>query len=85
MPIQWKMFTSSVKMRILKPEIDELNAKNFDTYNYSCSNNNCLNFNFFNQIKNNNVTLDISTNTNQFIIASHWLPSIVALTKIDPK
>ena len=27
MPIQWKMFTSSVKMRILKPEIDELNAK----------------------------------------------------------
>ncbi|MFM7667292.1 MAG: membrane protein insertase YidC, partial [Bacteroidota bacterium] len=27
MPIQWKMFASSVKMRILKPEIDELNAK----------------------------------------------------------
>jgi YidC/Oxa1 family membrane protein insertase len=27
MPIQWKMFVSSVKMRILKPEIDELNAK----------------------------------------------------------
>jgi YidC/Oxa1 family membrane protein insertase len=27
MPIQWKMFTSSVKMRILKPEIDELNSK----------------------------------------------------------
>ena len=27
MPIQWKMFTSSVKMRILKPEIDELNTK----------------------------------------------------------
>lgn len=27
MPVQWKMFTSSAKMRILKPEIDELNAK----------------------------------------------------------
>lgn len=27
MPIQWKMFTSSAKMKILKPEIDELNAK----------------------------------------------------------
>jgi YidC/Oxa1 family membrane protein insertase len=27
MPIQWKMFVSSVKMRILKPEVDELNAK----------------------------------------------------------
>jgi len=27
MPVQWKMFTSSVKMRILKPEIDELNAR----------------------------------------------------------
>jgi YidC/Oxa1 family membrane protein insertase len=27
MPVQWKMFVSSVKMRILKPEIDELNAK----------------------------------------------------------
>lgn len=27
MPVQWKMFTSSVKMRILKPEIDEINAK----------------------------------------------------------
>jgi YidC/Oxa1 family membrane protein insertase len=27
MPIQWKMFVSSVKMKILKPEIDELNAK----------------------------------------------------------
>lgn len=26
-PIQWKMYTSSAKMRILKPEIDELNAK----------------------------------------------------------
>lgn len=26
-PIQWKMFVSSAKMRILKPEIDELNAK----------------------------------------------------------
>jgi YidC/Oxa1 family membrane protein insertase len=26
-PIQWKMFVSSVKMKILKPEIDELNAK----------------------------------------------------------
>lgn len=27
MPVQWKMFTSSVKMRILKPEIDKINAK----------------------------------------------------------
>ena len=27
MPIQWKMYTSSAKMRILKPEIDELNKK----------------------------------------------------------
>ncbi len=27
MPVQWKMFVSSVKMRILKPEIDELNTK----------------------------------------------------------
>jgi YidC/Oxa1 family membrane protein insertase len=27
MPIQWKMYISSAKMRILKPEIDELNAK----------------------------------------------------------
>lgn len=27
MPIQWKMFVSSVKMRILKPEVDALNAK----------------------------------------------------------
>jgi YidC/Oxa1 family membrane protein insertase len=27
MPIQWKMYTSSAKMRILKPEVDELNAK----------------------------------------------------------
>lgn len=27
MPIQWKMFVSSAKMRILKPQIDELNAK----------------------------------------------------------
>jgi YidC/Oxa1 family membrane protein insertase len=27
MPVQWKMFISSVKMRILKPEIDDLNAK----------------------------------------------------------
>jgi YidC/Oxa1 family membrane protein insertase len=27
MPVQWKMFVSSVKMRILKPEIDDLNAK----------------------------------------------------------
>ncbi len=27
MPIQWKQFVSSAKMRILKPEIDELNAK----------------------------------------------------------
>lgn len=26
-PIQWKMYTSSAKMRILKPEIDELNKK----------------------------------------------------------
>jgi len=26
-PIQWKMFVSSVKMKILKPEIDELNSK----------------------------------------------------------
>ncbi|MDX1445595.1 membrane protein insertase YidC [Lishizhenia sp.] len=26
-PIQWKMFTSSAKMRILKPEIEELNKK----------------------------------------------------------
>lgn len=26
-PIQWKMYVSSAKMRILKPEIDELNAK----------------------------------------------------------
>lgn len=26
-PIQWKMFASSMKMRILKPEIDEINAK----------------------------------------------------------
>ncbi len=26
-PIQWKMFVSSAKMRILKPEIDELNTK----------------------------------------------------------
>lgn len=26
-PIQWKMFVSSAKMKILKPEIDELNAK----------------------------------------------------------
>lgn len=26
-PIQWKMFVSSIKMRILKPEIEELNAK----------------------------------------------------------
>jgi hypothetical protein len=43
--------------------IDELNTKNFDTYNYSCSGNNCLNFNLFNEIKNNNLTLDISTNT----------------------
>ncbi len=45
---------------------DEINTKIFDTYNTyndSCSNNNCLNFNLFNQIKNNNLTLDISTNT----------------------
>lgn len=27
MPIQWKMYTSSAKMRILKPEIDAINAK----------------------------------------------------------
>lgn len=27
MPVQWKMYVSSAKMRILKPEIDELNAK----------------------------------------------------------
>jgi len=27
MPVQWKMFLSSVKMRILKPEVDELNTK----------------------------------------------------------
>lgn len=27
MPIQWKMYVSSAKMRILKPEVDELNAK----------------------------------------------------------
>jgi YidC/Oxa1 family membrane protein insertase len=27
MPIQWKMYVSSAKMRILKPEIDELNTK----------------------------------------------------------
>ena len=27
MPVQWKMFLSSVKMRILKPEVDELTAK----------------------------------------------------------
>ena len=27
MPIQWKQFVSSAKMRILKPEIDELSAK----------------------------------------------------------
>jgi len=27
MPIQWKMFVSSVKMRILKPEIEQLNEK----------------------------------------------------------
>ena len=27
MPVQWKMFASSVKMRILKPEIDAINAK----------------------------------------------------------
>lgn len=27
MPVQWKMYTSSAKMKILKPEIDELNAK----------------------------------------------------------
>lgn len=27
MPIQWKMYVSSAKMRILKPQVDELNAK----------------------------------------------------------
>ncbi len=27
MPIQWKMFVSSAKMRILKPQIEEINAK----------------------------------------------------------
>ncbi len=27
MPIQWKMYTSSAKMRILKPEVDALNEK----------------------------------------------------------
>ena len=27
MPIQWKMFVSSVKMKILKPDIEELNKK----------------------------------------------------------
>jgi YidC/Oxa1 family membrane protein insertase len=27
MPIQWKMYLSSAKMRILKPEVDELNSK----------------------------------------------------------
>lgn len=27
MPVQWKMFLSSVKMRILKPEVDDLSAK----------------------------------------------------------
>jgi YidC/Oxa1 family membrane protein insertase len=27
MPVQWKMFISSVKMRILKPEIDAINTK----------------------------------------------------------
>jgi YidC/Oxa1 family membrane protein insertase len=27
MPIQWKMYVSSAKMKILKPEIDELNKK----------------------------------------------------------
>jgi YidC/Oxa1 family membrane protein insertase len=27
MPVQWKMFVSSVKMRILKPEVDALTAK----------------------------------------------------------
>lgn len=27
MPIQWKMFVSSVKMRILKPQVEELNKK----------------------------------------------------------
>lgn len=27
MPVQWKMFVSSAKMKILKPQIDEINAK----------------------------------------------------------
>ncbi len=27
MPIQWKMYTSSAKMRILRPEIEEINAR----------------------------------------------------------
>ena len=27
MPVQWKMFVSSIKMRILRPEIEKLNAK----------------------------------------------------------
>ncbi|HIP32203.1 MAG TPA: membrane protein insertase YidC [Crocinitomicaceae bacterium] len=27
MPVQWKMYTSSAKMRIIKPQVDELNAK----------------------------------------------------------
>jgi YidC/Oxa1 family membrane protein insertase len=27
MPVQWKMFSSSAKMRILKPEIEEINKK----------------------------------------------------------
>ena len=27
MPVQWKMFVSSVKMKILKPEIEEINKK----------------------------------------------------------
>lgn len=27
MPVQWKMYTSSAKMKILRPEIDELNKK----------------------------------------------------------
>ena len=27
MPVQWKMFVSSIKMRILRPEIDKLNKK----------------------------------------------------------
>src|SRR5690554_7941399 len=26
-PIQWKMFASSAKMRILKPEVEEINKK----------------------------------------------------------